>query len=330
MATMSSRETDILIVGAGIAGASTAYHLQRSTDRPVLILDKESTAGVHSSGRNASFIREKIEEGALQPLLSEGAAFLRSGQLAHYHRCGLILLGAGEQDASRFIPQARGTGLWCPQDGVVDVAALLQSYLLGQEVRWDTEVLGWAERGAGLVVSTSAGDIACQMLVNAAGPWAGQLGNLPLTPKNRHIFTTPPLEWADPDWPFVWDVQNNLYFRPESGGLLLSCCDEKPAAPGDYEVEFACTEELAEKLATHQPGLGALSIQNTWVGQRVFAPDDHFVIGFDPRDHKIFHVGALGGHGITSSYAVGRIAAEMIGSGTSSASNPFDPARLLT
>ena len=54
-----------------------------------------------------------------------------------------------------------------------------------------------------------------------------------------------PIEWVDPGWPCVWDTNGGLYFRPESGGLLLSCCDETPAAPGDYAEDPAMLDELA-------------------------------------------------------------------------------------
>jgi D-arginine dehydrogenase len=326
---MHEHTTDILIVGAGIAGASTAYHLKRLSDARVTLVEKETTPGVHSSGRNASFIRERTDETELRALMSEGAEFLRGGSLAEYIHHGSILIGWGDEDARRYCPVARGNGLWCPQDGSADVAALLQSYLAGQKILFDTEVLDWTREGEALRVRTNRGVITCGLLVNAAGPWAGKLGRLPLTPKNRTIFVTPPMKWVDPKWPFVWDVHGGLYFRPESGGLLLSPCDERPAEPGEYTDDPEITQQLAEKVTRLQPALSEIAIQRSWVGQRTFARDKLFVIGYDPRDVKLFHVAALGGHGVTSSYAVGRLAAEKILGQGNSRGAAFDPARLL-
>src|SRR5690606_23219434 len=99
----------------------------------------------------------------------------------------------------------------------------------------------------------------------------------------------------------VWHGREGLYFRPESGGLLMSVCEETQAEPGDYREDPARLEELAEKLERLQPGLADISIRTSWVGQRTFAPDRNFVIGFDPREAGLFHVCGLGGHGITSS-----------------------------
>lgn len=327
---MQLQDADIMIVGAGIAGASTAYHLARLSNPRVLMVEKETTPGVHSTGRNASFIRERTEERELRPLTLLGAEFLRAADLAGYTAHGSVLIGWGDEDARRYCPVASGKGLWCPRDGSVDVAALLQGYLAGRTILFDTEVLEWARQRGRLAVRTNRGVITCDLLVNAAGPWAGRLGGLPLTPKKRHIFVTPPMEWVDPRWPFVWDVDGGVYFRPESGGLLLSPCDETPSEPGDYSEDPAAATLLAEKVASRQPDLRNISIQRSWAGHRTFAADRLFVIGFDPRDEKVFHVAGLGGHGVTASYAVGKLAAEIIlGKASKDLAAPFSPARLL-
>ena len=321
-------ETDILIVGGGMAGAATAYHLARQTAHRILIVEQEPVPGVHSSGRNAAIIRERADDPILQPLLTESADQLRTGEWASFHRCGLALVGDGNQDVGRFFPRAAGRGRWYPDDGVIDVASLLQTYLKGLAIRYNTRVLQWTRQHDDIHVETSNGEIRCRWLINAAGPWAGDLGRLPLTPMNRHLFVTAPLGWVDSCWPCVWDGNVGLYFRPESGGLLLSCCDESPAAPGDYEELPAVYDILAEKISAAQPGLGDLAIRSSWVGQRTFAPDRRFVIGFDPRDNHVFHVAGLGGHGVTASFAVGRSAADLFLGKPSGHMNPFQPARL--
>jgi glycine/D-amino acid oxidase-like deaminating enzyme len=66
----------------------------------------------------------------------------------------------------------------------------------------------------------------------------------------------------------------------------------------------------------------------SWVGQRTFAPDRRFVVGFDPRDDRVFHVAALGGHGVTVSPAIGALAANLLLHPKHRPTNPFDPARL--
>jgi len=324
-----SREADIVIIGAGMAGAATAHHLREMGRTDVLVLEREPTPGVHSSGRNAAIIRASHVSETEAPLIEKGAAELRRGRLARFEQNGVMLLGDGDEDVAAHFPHARGSGLWCPQDGVVDVATLLRTYLAEVEVIYEAHLVARHRRNGFHELDTTAGPVTCRILVNAAGPWAGELGNLPLTPLNRHLFVTTPLEWVRPDWPTVWDGAEGLYFRPESGGLLLSACDEISSEPGQYDQDLRVLESLADKLARTQPDLGELSILSQWVGQRTFAPDRSFVIGYDPREEGVFHVAGLGGHGVTASYAIGRMAARLLTGQQAPGSERFSPARLL-
>ena len=59
-------------------------------------------------------------------------------------------------------------------------------------------------------------------------------------------------------------------------------------------------------------GTRDLTIEHRWAGQRTFAPDNRYVIGYDRRQPALFWVAALGGHGVTASPAVGRLAPELL------------------
>ncbi|MDA1194909.1 MAG: FAD-dependent oxidoreductase [Planctomycetota bacterium] len=323
---MTSSRCRILIVGAGLAGAATAFHLRKLGVADVILLEREPLPGMHASGRNAAIVRERMESAALSALAREGAAALRAGALAEYRASGGYLLGTGEEQAATRMPPATGRGAWCPADGTVDVAGLLQRYLAGQDVRYGVSFEGYESTPEGLRVLTSSGPILAAHVVNAAGPWAGEVGELALEARKRHLFVSAPDPAIDPAWPYLWDVRAEYYLRPESGGLLLCACDETPAAPGDYGEDPEVIEQLYAKLARFQPGFGDLRIARRWVGQRTFASDRLPVIGPDAREPRLFHVAALGGHGVTLSYAVGRLAAAML---TAGASGPqaFDPAR---
>jgi D-arginine dehydrogenase len=318
----------IVVIGAGLAGAGTAWHLRRLGAAPIVVIEREALPGTHSSGRNAAILREGMDDPRLAPLAREGASALRTQGLCAFRATGGLLVGRGEDEVSARVPCATGRGRFSPRDGVVDVAGLLAAYLRGQDVRVETEVRGIEGDGRGLVVRTSRGEIRARSVVNAAGPWAGEVGGLALTPTNRHVFVSAEDPTIDRAWPFVWDPGAGYYFRPESGGWLLSPCDEDPAAPGDYRERSEAWEDLATKVARHQPGLGDLHVVRRWVGQRTFAADRLPVIGPDPRTPGLFHVAGLGGHGVTWAHAVGRLAAECVNLGTPPPED-FDPARLL-
>src|SRR5262249_60759190 len=92
---------DCVVIGAGFAGAATAYHLTRSGARKVVVLEQEAVPGVHSSGRNASMVRQVVADAALAKLTEEGAAFLRSPppdfpEPPRFEQNGSMLLASGE------------------------------------------------------------------------------------------------------------------------------------------------------------------------------------------------------------------------------------------
>ena len=179
------------------------------------------------------------------------------------------------------------------------------------------------------------GDIRPGVVVNAAGPWVGLVGQMagateiPFVPWRRHLFATGPMDNIDAAWPFVWDVAHDVYFRPESQGLLMSACDESAWEPCLPETDPSVIELLAEKLDKHIPKLADAPILNSWAGLRTMAPDRGFVIGRDAKTENLFWVGGLGGHGVTTSAAVGRLAAQLLTGELDAPPSVFDPNRFL-
>lgn len=361
-----------VIIGAGFAGAATAYHLARSGVSDIILLEQESTAGMHSSGRNASMVRQVVSDPALAALAREGAAFLREPPAdwpvpAIFRQNGSLLLGSGDkwkglerdaeaagklgievecwsrQKTEEYVPALRGAefdgAVWCSTDGVVDIHGLITGYLKGVtasgiQVRYGCAVQGIDVReGRVAGVLTSEETIRTQTVINAAGAWAGTIGKhagataVPLHPCRRHLFLTGLLSWVDPGWPFVWDVAHDIYFRPDSGGLLLCPCDQEEMTPCAPPTDDSITELLAEKVKRHLPGISDIAIRKSWAGLRTLSEDGRFVIGWDPKVHGFFWVAGLGGHGVTTSSAVGALAARLILGGDEEKAEEFSPAR---
>jgi D-arginine dehydrogenase len=357
-----------VIVGGGFAGAATAWALGRAGLGPGTILEQELACGAHASGRNAGIMKLAESDGlvsalgrhtlrAIDSMQSDGDPLLR-------RTGGVTLVGEAEapelellhRDLSRSAVSARlltasqakrdlpiledvrfHAALWCGDEGVVDVHALLGRYLEGARsagfsVRTRTrvkELITVGGRAAGVI--TDAGEeIHAEAVVDASGAWAGSLGRaaapLPLTPLRRHLFVTAPSALMSPEQPFVWMDEAALYFRPESGGLLMSPCDETPAAAGAPDADPAAAELLGEKLTRWAPRLIDLAIRRSWACLRTFAPDRRALIGPDPDVPGLFHVSGLGGFGVTCSAAIGELAAAML-AGRSTAW--VDPSPLL-
>ena len=216
------------------------------------------------------------------------------------------------------------SALYVATDGVVDIHALLWRYLGEATARGARTVFGCrvdsVDVAGGRVcgVRTNLGRIASPVVVDAAGAWANAVATsagldpLPMTPFRRHLVVTPPLPGVEPGWPVVWAAGPEYYFRPETGGLLLSPCDQTAAEPGTALRDPAILDVLAERLAAFVPRLAGIPVKRYWAGLRTITGDGRFVIGPDPRLPGFFWVAGLGGHGMTGSAAIGETAAAMI------------------
>ena len=88
-------------------------------------------------------------------------------------------------------------------------------------------------------------------------------------------------------------------------------------------------ELLAEKIRWRFPGISDVAIMKSWAGFRTLSADGRFVIGWDPKVRGFFWVAGLGGHGVTTSSAVGALAASLILDPSEKHGEPFSPGRFL-
>ncbi|HSW40758.1 MAG TPA: FAD-binding oxidoreductase, partial [Acidobacteriota bacterium] len=230
-----------------------------------------------------------------------------------------------------------------PEDGVLDVHAILQGYLRGAcregaEICFGCSFLRLrTDNGRVLGIETSDGFMEAEKVVAANGGWASVADSfsgysLPFTPYRRHLLMTEPLPQADPRWPVVWIVGEEFYFRPESGGLLMSGCDAVKVTPEQGGIaDPDQLERIAVKASRWLPSLADTRVAKAWAGMRTFVPDDLFVIGADPRLRGLYWVAGLGGHGITCAPLIGALAADWVADGGSShpAASRLAPDRLL-
>jgi D-arginine dehydrogenase len=296
-----SLRADIVIVGAGIAGAATAHFLLRAGVPNVLLIEREDAPGRHASGKNAGLIVEWSEDPEIRALCAEGAAALR--ELGLVRVTGSVMIREGRRVSH-------------PADGIVDPAVVLQHFLRGQAVLTGCAAEALELRGgrvAGVRTATH-GLIEAPVVVDCAGPWAGALARAAglqapeLRPKRRHIFVS---RTRPPPGPFEWDEDRGFYWRAHAEGVLFSGCDEEDHPAREPDVDPARREEALAKAAAVAPAL-ELRADRGWACLRTFSGDGKPVLGPDPRVPGLHYLAGLGGHGITAASAVGKRAAASI------------------
>ncbi|MGB3429483.1 MAG: FAD-dependent oxidoreductase [Burkholderiaceae bacterium] len=210
----STERADVVVIGAGIAGASVAAELAASLR--VLLLERESQPGYHTTGRSAAlftetyggavkralsraskpFLQQPPEGFASVPLVTPRGTLLaateaqlpRLRQTADY--CAALVgnlrwLNADEVRARvpAFANDQIAAGLLEPDAMDIDVHALHHGYLRrlvarGGRVVNDADVRSLEFKAGTWHVSTSAGEFRAERVVNAAGAWADDIGRL--------------------------------------------------------------------------------------------------------------------------------------------------------
>ncbi|MEA3033347.1 MAG: D-arginine dehydrogenase [Sphingomonadales bacterium] len=357
---------DVVIVGAGIAGAGLAAEI--AGEASVLVIEAEEQPGYHSTGRSAAFWSESYGGFFVQPLTSASREFLETEGLLRDRR-GLHLADAaggprldamraelggsvelvdlGREEIERILPGVRPgweRALLEPSCKDIDVAAL-HALSLARARRGGARIvtgarLTAAERRDGLWrLETSAGEMSAGILVDAAGAWADDVARiagvppLGIRPYRRTVVQLRVEPPAGADLPLVIDALGRFYFKPEAGGRIwLSPHDETPCEPGDCapeEIDVALAIDRLEQVVDWK----VLRVERAWAGLRSFAPDRLPVYGFDPAAEGFFWCAGQGGFGIQTAPAASALAAALLLERTSAGPPrtidpaPYRPAR---
>jgi D-arginine dehydrogenase len=209
--------------------------------------------------------------------------------------------------------------LWDEKGGDLDVDALLQGYLRLFRRRGGLMLASHGvsslEFAAGVWTVIAGGKtFRAPIVVNAAGAWVERvaamagLASLGIRPLRRTALTIDPPEGVNArDWPEMVDADEDFYFKPEAGKIMISPADETPSEPCDSQPEDidVATGVYRFEQAT---GLDIRRVEHSWAGLRTFAPDRIFVAGFDPRAEGFFWLAGQGGYGVQSSPAMASLA----------------------
>jgi D-arginine dehydrogenase len=205
---------DVVVIGGGIAGASAAYEI--AIRRKVVLLERESACGYHSTGRSAASYTENYGTTVIRRLAKASRRFLEAPPVEFADRPlmqprGSITIARDDQRARLAAALARGrefapdmreidadeacrrvpilrrdyvaAAIEEPGSQEIDVHAMHQGFLKGLRARGGrivtgAEVTALARRGDSWQVTTAGGTYNAAIVVNAAGAWADRVGAL--------------------------------------------------------------------------------------------------------------------------------------------------------
>ena len=337
-----SSQFDVVIIGGGVLGLTTAFHLA-SRRISTLVVERESSFGMHASGKNAGMIRQlyrhpKLTEWAKRsiaewPVQVRNKAFRETGSFVAgrdvpdhhseiFQQKESLISGAGTGDPVRGV-YAAADGLLDPHTYISEIYSLIDQRFC--RVAFSAPVKNLSVDASGWTVVTARGDrYQGKKVVNAAGAWvndilaSGHAARMqPVLPYSRHLFMIH--GWEDgfmpvPQVGFYWDESGNWYMRQwDARTRLVSVCDEISSSPEHYTPDPSIGREIAAKLLEALPGIAdSLSLGRSWHCFRSYTPDRLPIVGPDPKLPNFFWLAAFGGFGMSTSYAASADAAAYI------------------
>ncbi len=155
-------KTDVLVVGGGLAGLSTAYFLGKNKKLSVIVIEQETALGGHSSGRNAGMLRQALSDPLLVKLAKQSVAYFnaldsnkwvgvkltisgslllsqaqKDPELAHIQKAlqanRVSFRRLSREEAVKRVPVLATTdfseALFCPEDAMLDLTPLLTGFV---------------------------------------------------------------------------------------------------------------------------------------------------------------------------------------------------------
>jgi len=329
---------DVVVIGAGVIGCSVAYHLAARGVRNVKVVDRaaDSTTGstpratggfrcqfgTEVNVRLSMLSRQKLlrfedEIGVDSGYRQYGYLFMARTQheldeliaaQRVQHACGLTEARTIDGDEIRRLNPAVEDdsligGTFCPTDGFIVAMKILRGYAeaakrLGVQFEYNTTVTKF-DRAV--------------TYVNAAGAWAADVSDVPVTPLRRRAACTIPTDVLPGNMPMTIWAGDGFHVRVREGRVMLVWPDNPP----NDDVWMETVRRWAHDRI---PVLRDVPIdpEHCWQGFYEMSPDRHAILGRDPQRKNVFLANGSSGHGVMHAPAIGQLVAEMIVDGNTS------------
>jgi glycine cleavage system aminomethyltransferase T/glycine/D-amino acid oxidase-like deaminating enzyme len=378
-----------VVIGGGVGGTSLAYHLaQLGWDDVVLLERSQLTSGstFHSAGlvgqlrgsvsltkmmmhsvalykelgRESEFDPGWVECGGIRLASSEERMEELRRQAGWAKTFGLPLELISAEEAQQLFPLMSTEGVlggaWLPTDGYLDPSQL--TYALADGARGggcriftSTRVTGIEVRdGRVRGVRTDRGDIEAEVVVNAGGMFAAEIGRLagvrvPLIPFSHQYLVTQPLAAVEEaraaasvgdghggergHLPTLRDPDLLVYYREDGNGLVMGGYERQSepafmpegtgrveAIPQDFngrllEEEWERFEEITENSKRRVPAMNEITVTKLINGPEAFTPDNEFCLG-ESDVAGFFVCAGFCAHGLAGAGGIGKVVAEWI------------------
>ena len=361
-----------VVIGGGVTGTSVAYHLAKQGWTDVVLLERQQfasgtswhAAGLIGTARPSdthaelcAYTRNLLSE--LEEETGQSTGFRQVGSVAIAHSRDRLaelkrladsynVFGFGRmevitaEEVGHFHPLVRTDdllgGTWLASDGMASPVDVVNAYVKGARGRGAQCVENVAVTGIrcanGRVagVETTAGDIACEFVVCAAGLWSRHLGRLagvtiPLHACEHYYAHTEKLDDLPSDLPVMRDQDKCAYYREDAGSLLVGAFEPvaRPvrldAIPGDFcfdQLPGHMEDQLMpvlEDAMDRVPLLREVGWRSFFCGPESFTHDDQFHVGEAPELGNFFVACGLNSVGIVTSGGIGRACAEWMDKG---------------
>jgi len=364
-------QAQVVIIGGGIIGCNVAYHLTKLGWQDVVLLErKQLTCGTtwHAAGLVLADVipSETMTEFVKYTKKLYAGLEKETGQATGYKQVGHINLACTPHrleelrrlsatircfgvDLEEISPK-EVEGLWplmhtddviagfySPTEAVTNpidttMALAKGAKMGGARIIEDTKVTGInTSKGRVTGVVTEVGEIQCEVVVNACGMWAREVGKMagvsvPLHAADHYYLVTEPMEGLDPDLPIVDDLDRCAYYREETGKLLMGIFEPVAAPwgmdgipegfsfnelPPDWDRMLSYVERALGRI----PAAEEIGIQMLFNGPESFTPDGAFLLGESPELENFFVAAGFNSAGILLGGGVGKVLADWIVNG---------------
>lgn len=334
-------QTQVVVIGGGLIGCSILYHLTKLGWTDIMLLERDeltsgstwhAAANIHGlhDHNNISKLQYytmklykelELETGQSCGIFQSGSLYLaqtpeREHQLrmqeAKARYFGVDFYEVSIEEAKKLHPLVNYEGIRCvmfePDGGNVDPSGVTHAYAAGArangaEIHRFTPVIETNQRAdGGWDVVTPAGTVRTDVLVNAAGLWGREVGQmagieLPLMTMEHQYFVTesiPEIAELPERLPSIADRDGEYYLRQEGDGLLVGAYERDgrfwavDGTPMDFGHELLPDdldrlEDNMERACTRLPVLGEAGIKRVINGPMIWSPDSSALFGPVPE-----------------------------------------------